>query len=207
MRWQPGRASAVGIVLFTLTIVGGSGCSPGCAALTPLPAPVPKDQTVEGGVQIRVTPAGFGKLTSIVPGLINGALGGGFCLPRGNQDLGIADIVWCGNNDCAGGAQGCRMNLNLDSINMSVPDAQTFRVETQFDVSTTIPINADLPWPLPDVGCDPGVSLQNARVVAGLAFSIDPATGHLRINLAGIQALDITNINFSGCGFASDLLH
>ena len=66
-----------------LSSCGGGGCA-GCAS-QPLPAGgLPADQTVEGGGQIRVTPAGFTKLQSIVPALINDSFADGVCIPSGS---------------------------------------------------------------------------------------------------------------------------
>src|SRR5512146_1851841 len=51
---------------------GGCGA---CGATGPLPpGGLPGNQTIEGGAQVRVTPSGFTKLTSLLPGLINSQL-------------------------------------------------------------------------------------------------------------------------------------
>jgi len=52
----------------------GGGCG-ACSATQPLPGgKLPADQTVEGGAQIRVTQAGFKKLTDLLPGLVDNSL-------------------------------------------------------------------------------------------------------------------------------------
>ena len=73
------------LFIFTMGCGGfGGGCG-ACGSVQPLPGgKLPADQTVEGGAQIRVTQAGFQKLTAILPGLINSQFQGGFCVPRGN---------------------------------------------------------------------------------------------------------------------------
>ena len=61
--------------------VGGCGA---CGAAGPLPGGIlPPNQTVEGGAQVRVTPQGFNKLTSILPGALSSAFGSGFTIPGG----------------------------------------------------------------------------------------------------------------------------
>src|SRR5262245_41740454 len=104
--WQiPFCAAAVAWLL--------TSCSGGCNSLEPLPAPVPADQTSEGGAQIRVTPAGFDKLTAIIPGLINDSIGGGTCIGELGFGAGIADVSVCDTNACSGGAHGCPVNIDM----------------------------------------------------------------------------------------------
>ena len=66
-----GRPLAAAIVL----VCASQGCQGGCSLgqVKPLPAPLPKDQTVEGGVQVRIAPAGFSKLESALPDLLRTA--------------------------------------------------------------------------------------------------------------------------------------
>lgn len=204
MRVGQARMKALWAVVFS--IVATSGCSGGCSQLAPLPAPIPLDQTIEGGVQIRVTPSGFATLTSIVPSLVNDMLVDGFCIGRqGPWDVGIADVDACYQNDCAGGAQGCRVNFTLDSLVMSIPDDQTFRIDTQFDVYVPVDVRAD--WIIGgDSTCTFDVTLDNGRVIADIAFGIDPATGELTVELAGIQTFDISGFGMDGCGVLGDIL-
>src|SRR5215510_7056526 len=97
-----------------------SSCSGGCNSLEPLPAPVPADQTIEGGAQVRITPAGFDKLTAIIPGVINDAIGDGTCIGEVGFGAGIADVSACDTGACAGGATGCPVNITMQSVDMSI---------------------------------------------------------------------------------------
>src|SRR5579884_11757 len=91
------------------------GCS-SCATAGPLPAGgLPADQTIEGGAQIRVTPSGFGKMTSILPGVLNSAFGNGFTIPGGTVNI-LFNVDYCGGN----GGAGCKVNVTLNSANVSV---------------------------------------------------------------------------------------
>ena len=85
-------------LFLALSACGGLGSGCGCSQ-QPLPeGGLPKDQTVEGGGQVRVTRAGFQKLTSVVPAIINDALGGGMCIDR-TSILG-ADVCYENNGGC-----------------------------------------------------------------------------------------------------------
>src|SRR5665213_772102 len=85
---RPKRLDFILSVLFVVlagACSGTSGCG-ACSTVAPLPGgALPATQTVEGGAQIRITKAGFTKLTSILPGVISSSLGGGFCLAKGSQ--------------------------------------------------------------------------------------------------------------------------
>ena len=75
------RSTRLNLILSTVFIVAMGACGNlggcgACSAAQPLPGgALPADQTVEGGAQIRVTPPGFNKLTSILPGALNQSLG------------------------------------------------------------------------------------------------------------------------------------
>src|SRR5690606_30878428 len=107
-RWLGAAALIIGLGACDL----GAGCG-GCGPLPP--GGLPDDQTLEGGAQMRVTPSGFSKLTSIIPAVLNDALSDGFCVPRGSQGILIGDIDWCYQNDgtCR---PGCQVDFNVDSI-------------------------------------------------------------------------------------------
>ncbi len=128
------RALVVASWLLSALLGTGSGCSGGCACVAPLPKPLPSDQIIEGGAQVRVTPAGFDTLTSIIPGFLNNAIAAGICIPQQNISF-VGQLRVCDQNACSGGAHGCGVSVHLDHLNMSVPDAQTFRIDAQFDVS------------------------------------------------------------------------
>jgi MYXO-CTERM domain-containing protein len=174
--------------------------------MEPLPAGgVPKDQTIEGGAQVRVTPSGFQKLTSVLPGVVNDAIADGFCVGQQSVGVGIADVYVCDTAACAGGATGCPVGVTLQSLVMSVPNDQTLRLDGTFDVSVPVHVTAD--WIVGgDSTCTLTVTLDDGRVEADIGFGIDPADGELTIQLTGIETFDISGLGISGCGVLGDIL-
>ena len=67
---------ALGVLL---VLSFGAGCDSSGCGLEPLPEgnEVPRDQTIEGGLQSRITPSGFDKISEVIPGLVEEALGNG----------------------------------------------------------------------------------------------------------------------------------
>ena len=209
-------------ILFSIVFVAvaacggiGSGCG-GCAS-QPLPAGgLPKTQTVEGGGQIRVTRAGFTKLTQIIPPLINQQLGTGFCVGPGSVGTPSGGFLatgarYCSTNqgatpsipDACGASNGCNVGIHVDSVNVSVNGAQHLNMRLQFDVDAAVPLSGQV------VGigfsCTLSASGPNIVIDADVAFGIDPATGELTIELTSINGLDTSDLSFSGCSVLSDV--
>ncbi len=134
---------------------GGDGCA-GCD-LAPLPAGgLPADQTIEGGAQVRVAPSGFDKVEQIVGGIIDDALGGGICIPPGEEDLGvIGDLTFCFENqgDCA---PGCQADIAVNSVDLT-PETDQLRIRAQFDVQSDLRVHLAIPI-FPDIDCTLGVT-------------------------------------------------
>src|SRR5437867_681143 len=131
-------------LLAALVIASASyGCQGGCGAaqIQPLAAPLPADQIIEGGVQMRLTGAGMGKLESALPDLLAPVLAGGVCVPEQRfGTIGIfASLTACSGRDCAGGAQGCNAQINLASVDLQLPDGATLTADTRFDI-TNLPM-------------------------------------------------------------------
>lgn len=169
--------------------------------MQPLPeGGLPPDQTIEGGAQIRVTPAGFEKFTSIIPEVVNSVLGAGFCIPR-NQvvDAGIAEATLCGTNSgqCS---PGCPVTIALDSTNITAND-QTLNIQMQFDVNAPLHIDYEVFWVISGQ-CDASVTLNDGFVDIDVQFGIDPETGELTIEPADINSINLTGIGVSSgnCG-------
>jgi hypothetical protein len=174
--------------------------------MAPLPnGSLPADQTIEGGAQVRVTPAGFTKLTAIVPAVLNDSLDDGFCLGE-NQvvDAGIAEASICSGNDgmCT---PGCQIDILVDSVDMSVPQDDTFNVRVQFDLDADIRIDYEVFWVISG-NCNVDATLNDGVIDVDIAFGIDPATGELTINLDQIRQLDISGLSLSGCGGLADIV-
>src|SRR5262249_41681596 len=156
---------------------GGCGA---CSATAPLPTGgLPASQTVEGGAQVRVTPAGFNKLTSILPGALNSALGGGFCVPEGS----VGSPSFTGANYCDSSGNGCnnacKVNVSLNSMGLSVTNQQTLHVTVSTSVSSTIHIDGAVVF-VP-FSCNLGVSSNNLNGDLDIALGTDPTTGELTI--------------------------
>ncbi len=192
--------SAALVVFLGACDAGGCG---GCLAPLPDGITLPTDQTVDGGAQIRITPTGFDKLTSIVPAVLNDTLGDGFCIPDGDVGIGIGDIDWCYTNDgtCA---PGCQADFSVDFINISVNNANQLTVSAQFDVDVDVAIRFD-PIVFGDVTCNMDATANNIALAADITFGINPTTGELELNLEDIGELDI-NLNLANCGIVDDVL-
>jgi len=189
------------VIFLAVSACGGGDLGCGCT-MDPLPnGMLPPDQTVEGGGQIRVTPAGFAKLTALVPSLVDDLLAGGFNLGGGSVDLGIADLEYCG-----GGGGSCSIAVAVDFVNLSVPNDGTLRINAQFDVSAPIPVKAVIPI-FPDPSCTFNISLNNGRVEADIGLGVRDSDGEMTLGLQDIRGIDISGVNISGCGVLGDVLN
>lgn len=204
------RLNVVLSLLFILVMgacgnIGGCGA---CGSVGPLPTGgLPKDQTIEGGAQMRVTPAGFSKLQSVLPALLNEQLADGFCVPRGevgNCDGGFlgTGACYCTANAGPGCNPGCKVNVALNSLVPTVTNQQTMNLRLSTSVSTSMRINGQV------VGigfsCTLGIASNNLNGDLDIRFGIHPTTGELTINLDRINQFQL-GLNFSGCGPLSDI--
>jgi hypothetical protein len=183
--------------------VGGCGA---CGSVGPLPTGgLPKDQTIEGGAQIRVTPAGFNKLKSVLPVLLNEQLSEGFCVPQGQVGsmgtLGTG-ARYCTNNNGTGCNPGCKVNVALNSVVPTVTNQQVMNLKISTSVNTSMRINGQI------VGigfsCTLGIGSNNLNGDVDIKFGTNPTTGELTINLDKINQFQL-NMDFSGCSFLSDI--
>jgi MYXO-CTERM domain-containing protein len=186
----------------------GCGADAGCGCdIQPLPAGgLPADQTIEGGMQVRVTRNGFDAIEDVVRAVVNDSFGDGLCVGKVGAGILIADVEACYNNSCTGGAQGCQVNISLDDIQMSVPDPDTFHIRVVISADTSIP--ARLLDPFFDItlaSCTLDVDLDMGIVDLYVGFFIDSNTGELDIALQDID-INLSGFNSSGCGFISDIL-
>lgn len=199
--------------VFSLGLVFAMGCNGGLGGCgcgnQPLPSwdYIPVDQQIEGGGQIRVTPNGFNKLTELVPAVINDALSG-ICVPKGSTgSMGTfgTGAEWCRDNDgtCT---PGCAVNVNVNSIDMSVPQDDTFNIRASFDASATVPVK----YQVVGVGgsCEFNASVTNAVFDMDLLFGINPTNGELQLNLGQINQVQLNaSIDGSGlCGGVATIL-
>lgn len=196
-------------------MVTGGGCSGGCGSvLQPLPKPVPASQTIEGGVQVRVTKNGLKTIVAAAQTIVNGLLGTGICIPNpGRQDpgTGLPYIELCNLNWCPGGATGCKVSGAVNSISTAPRDGDTLRADVNFNVGIAVPIHASYfdAFPYVDFGwCTFTGALNNAHVIADVDIGTSASTGELTLRLANLDILDF-NLNLSAntaiCDFAADI--
>jgi MYXO-CTERM domain-containing protein len=202
VRGDRDRLLVAGLML-AIAGCGGDGCA-GCD-LAPLPAGgLPADQTIEGGAQVRVAPSGFGKVEQIVGGIIDDALGGGICIPQGEEDLGIiGDLTFCFENqgDCT---PGCEADITVDTVELT-PEPGQLRIGAQFDVQSDLRVHLAIPI-FPDIDCTLGVTANDTVVDALVGVGTDPTTGELTVSLIDIPGFEV-DPDFSGCGIASAVIN
>jgi hypothetical protein len=196
---------------------GNFGSCGACGAVGALPADtpqtlkgVPRDQTVEGGAQIRVTPQGFTKLTSVLPGLLNQQLAGGFCVPRGEvgncgSGFGNTGACYCTQNSGAGCNPGCKANVSINpgGFALSVTNQNRLRINLSTTVSTQIQITGRL-LGVSLGSCTLNINSPNLNGSFDVALGVKASDGELDIRLDQINSFQL-NLDISGCGFLGDL--
>ncbi len=198
----------ISVVFFSALAACGDTGGCGCAGYQPITQwnYVPVDQTIEGGGQIRVTQAGFQKLTSIVPGFLNQQLSG-FCLPPGSLlSPSFTGADYCGDNQggSCGTARGCAFAFNTDYLNLTVNSpADELNVAIQLDAIGSVPLDGAVVF-IP-FSCSLGVNANNIQVDLDIGFDIDATTGELNIHLEDINNTDFSNVSFTGCSIVSDI--
>ena len=203
------RINRVLSVLFIVSMgaCGGFGSCGACGASAPLPAGgLPGSQTIEGGAQVRVTPGGLTKLTSIIPGVLNNAFAGGFCVAQGQVgSLGTfgTGARYCESNN-VGCNPGCKVDVGLNNggFHISVPNQNTMNIAISTHVATTVKIDGKV------VGigfsCTLGVTSNDLGGDFDIALGTRADNGELTINLANINQFNL-NLDFSGCGPVSSV--
>lgn len=196
-------ARVLGPLLFIIAMgaCGNFGGCGACGSAQPLPpGGLPVAQTVEGGAQIRVTPAGFNKITSVLPGLLNQSIGNGFCVADGSISLAgfpLADYCFQNQGQCQ---PGCRVVPTLNSASVSVTNQNQLNVRVALDIDTTIPIDTFI-----TSTCTLRVTTLTASdiiVDVDIDLGIRPSDGELTINVAGVNNIDLGGIRFISNGGA-----
>jgi MYXO-CTERM domain-containing protein len=188
------------IVVLGLSVVMGACAGDGCGCgFEPLPGgALPLDQTLEGGAQIRVTPAGMDKVEQVIDDAVTDSLADGMCIGENDQGIGVGDIVWCMNDDGVCNA-GCNLGFNVDSVDLT-PEPGLVRLRTQFDVQVDLPVSFDPIWGGRIGPCTLDIHTTDTKVDALVALRIDEATGETRVELDDISDLQL-NPSVSGCSF------
>jgi hypothetical protein len=192
---------------FFLALAGCGDIGAGCGCnVQPLPNEwLPADQTVEGGGQIRVSQAGFQKLTAVIPGVINDQLGSGFCIDQGSTGYTLGTGAdYCAPRggtpeyNCTGQSNGCQVNVDLNSINLAVDSAaDVLNIQVSIDINAGVPVN----YSIIGIGGSCLITLDAQDIVGNIdvAFGVRPSDGELTISLANIRDFDFSGINISGC--------
>jgi MYXO-CTERM domain-containing protein len=198
------RALSILFVLAMGACGNVGGCS-ACGAAQPLPGGIlPPNQTIEGGAQIRVTPQGFSKLTSILPGALNSALGNGFCLPHGSTGYTLGTGAdWCdtSNNGCN---PGCKVNVSINEggFQLSVTNQNTLHVA--LSTSLTAPVHLHGEAVGIGASCTITATSHNLSGDFDVSVGVRPDNGALDIHVAQINSFHL-NMSFSGCSLLSDV--
>jgi hypothetical protein len=205
------------VFILAMGACGNFGGCGACSSVGALPADtpqtlkgLPRDQTVEGGAQIRVTPQGFTKISAAMKQVLNQSLAGGFCVPRGSVGNCTGGFPNTGACYCAGNAgpgcnPGCKANVTLNKFDVvpSQAASNALVVDVGLAISTQIVLTGRLLGA--SLGsCTLNVSSPNLNGSFNIGLGIKAADGELDLRLAGINAFQL-NLDISGCGFLGDL--
>ena len=207
------RINQVVSLLFVLAMgaCGNFGGCGACGSTQPLPGGrLPTDQTVEGGAQVRVTQAGFQKLTSIIPGVLNDSLAGGFCVPKGevgncSSGLGNTGACYCTQDSGSGCNPGCRATvaINPGGFSLSVTNQNRLRISLSTTLNTQIRITGRLLGA--SLGsCTMNITSPNLNGSLDIAVGVRQDNGELELKLDKINSFQL-NLDISGCGILGDL--
>jgi hypothetical protein len=184
------------------------GCS---SPLEPLPAGgVPKDQIVEGAIQVRVSSTGLQTVSAFAAQLIRNMFGAGICLPRQAavfEILGIDTTVRAceETNMCGGGAQGCKIVASVASVNISTPSAQVVRLSAKGitgQAATTVRADVDLGWlGTLRLKCAVTLKIKKLDVEADADIGTHASTGEIAVGVRELRALNI-DVDLGGCAAA-----
>jgi MYXO-CTERM domain-containing protein len=194
------------LFIITMGACGNLGGCGACGSTGALPnGKLPTDQTVEGGAQIRVTPAGFSKLSSLLPSLLNQQLANGFCLPKGSAGVelfgfDIATARYCqSGGGCTGG---CKITAQINTNGLTTQVVgNNLRVVISTAIDTTIPIDFYALGFKVD-SCNMRLQSSNLNGSFDIGMGIKPGDGELDIKLANINSFT-TNLQWSDCGVIS----
>ncbi|MFH2007353.1 MAG: MYXO-CTERM sorting domain-containing protein [bacterium] len=201
--------------------VGASCNSSGCEILQPMPDgnEVPPNQTIEGGMQVRVTADGFDKISSIIPGILeNSGLGAIELIAPGTP----FEVGSCGTIDWACirfqyCPTGCGIDVSIPQggVDMYVDTASNMlMLDLTIDVAFVLDAHLEIDimnFSVLDITCGLGLTTLDGplHVTVGIEPYIRPEDGELRIRLGHLSNLDISGFNLSlqGCGIVGDYLN
>jgi hypothetical protein len=205
------------VFIFAMGACGNFGGCSACGSVGALPADtpqtlkgLPRDQTIEGGAQIRVTPQGFTKISQAVKQILNQSLAGGFCVPKGEIGNCSSGFLNTGACYCAGSQPGCspgckanvQINPGAGGFNVT-PSGNQLRIDLSLSLQTQIVITGRA-LGINLGSCTMNVSSPNLNGSFNVALGIKAVDGELDLRLAGINAFQL-NLDISGCGILGDL--
>jgi len=197
-RLQPGtvvRCSLLLVLCLSACTDVGLGV-PGTGAPLP-PGGLPAAQTLEGGAQIRVTQAGFQKLTSVLPAVLHDGVGQVVCVASLSQ-VGLGDACYTSQGACS---PGCAFDVEPAgaAFQLLVTNQQTLRLTIQASATASVQIDpADVVF-VPISPCTASVTVGQLDLDADISLGVDPGTGALSATLAGINGFDASEVSYSGC--------
>lgn len=203
-RWW--RAVLSGVFIVAMGACGtDSGCG-GCSSFEPLPTGgLPAKQTVEGGAQVRVTPHGFATLASVLPGLLNEQLSGGFCLPAGEYEdpiFGATLASYCKTNQTCPG--GCLVKPTINSVGVGPHASNAQALTLQIDARAT----ATLPVSVIGLDCNLTVLIEHLKGAVDVVMTTNATTGQLALTANPIakDKFSLSEPKLGNCGFGGDII-
>jgi hypothetical protein len=157
---------------------------------------VPAAQTVEGGVQLRLTGLGFDKVaanaTPYVSGVVEDA---DWCIPRAQSTY----YEYCYLNDgpCT---SSCEVHDAVDSVDIRIV-GQVIRLTLTMSGFADVPFRLRPPF---SGSCVAHVVFDQASVTLDLRAGIDPASGELAFSVEN-TTFDVQDFQATNCGIISDL--
>ncbi len=199
-------------ILFIISC-GASCDTAGCDILEPMPDgnEVPMNQTIEGGMQLRVTPTGFEKISAIVPGILEN-MTDITVIEESGSTFGSCSTACVKFTACPGG---CNVDIDIPQGGVQVTSNSsmllvdiTLNVEFILDAQVEVEIFG---FGIIDVTC--GLAIDTWQEPLHMTVGIEPyirdADGELRLRLVNVSNLSLAGITFSiaGCGIVGNYLN
>lgn len=164
---------------------------------TPLPAGgLPPGQTLEGGAQVRLSPAGLAKIKDVAVAALHEGIEGPMCV--GQMSVLAADVCYTNQGACT---PGCSLDVGVAApIAIAVTDANTLNVKVTASAAASIRIAPPL-----FSACTLSLGIDRLYLDADIGFSIDPVTGAFSAALDTINETDLSQVNYSGCAVIANL--
>jgi MYXO-CTERM domain-containing protein len=202
LRW------ALGLVFI---ISCGTSCdSAGCDILAPMPDgnEVPMNQTIEGGMQLRITPTGFEKISAIIPGILEN-MGDFTVIEENSSEFGDCNIACVIFTSCPGG---CNVDMTIPPGGAVVTsNSSMLLVDITLDVMFVLDARVEveiLGLNIGDVTCGLQVDTldEPLHMTVGIEPYIRDVDGELRLRLVEVSDVSLAGISFgiAGCGPVGD---